>query len=88
MKVYQRWVKKCVSPSEYKAKYEGDRSRTFLEQDMNGVWYATLVAENELSRKNESLIDLNDEELRKLDQYRRSINYRPFPLHKADDDLK
>ena len=76
MKIIQRWVKKLVSFKEYNQQYRGISAYCFLQKDAKGVWLGFLAAD----KIPEGCIPLTDEEIIKVDKYRKENHIYPRPL--------
>lgn len=92
MRVEPLWVKKLVSPREWKSHYS-QLSYCFLRKEQEGVWIGFEVA-NVIRNGNpqyqtgtcpDNCDFMTDEEMYQVDEYRRSHNIYPTPLKEAPD---
>ena len=78
-KIYQVWVKKLLSKSEWNA-CKSNSSYCFLKKDMDSVWAGFLIGNPDPHYLPDGCFPMLDEELRQVDEYRRSIKVAPYPL--------
>jgi len=78
----QRWVKQCIPAKNWYSFYQYNSSYCFLEIDKekNGVWAGFVVADNNMDNR---LSSLTPDELRIVDDYRRSHYVYPRPLEEV-----
>ena len=88
LKIY--WVKKFVSVKDYNQHYKYDSSYCFLQKvPLKGVWIGFLLANHIPTDCSE----LDMEELRQVDDYRRAYSISPTPFKiveiiKKDNEIK
>ena len=71
----QKWVKQKVSVMEWKNYYSQLSSYCFLEKKEDGVWVGFMAADFIPI----NCIECSDDEIMRIDAYRRAYNIRPFP---------
>ena len=83
-KITAVWVKKYVSPSEWKNFYGQNDIYCPIRKENGKIVVGFLLTNKHLPLK-EGLSGVNDEEARIMDFYRRTRNIRPFPLLEKDE---
>lgn len=77
-----KWVKKKITATEWKNYYGQIPAYCFLSKDREGVWVGFLMA----TALPADCKPLSVEELRRVDEYRRTANVRPFPFQDVKKD--
>ena len=94
-KVYQLWVKKIVNVKAWNDHYQYNNSYCLLQKNKEGVVISSLVANPELENGRllyptgvfpSGCFPLSDEEILRIDSYRRACRTYPFPCEIVDNE--
>ena len=79
-KIYQCWVKKQISKPNWNSWYSQNNSYCNLSEDAIGVWIGFVVGNENPNFIPENCFRMSDDELRRVDFYRRSHRVEPYPF--------
>jgi len=87
MKIYPLWVKKLISVKEWNNYYKHNNSYCLMnvasktpDGRVKTVWIGFLVVTNKIGVIPDNVVELKDDEILTLNEYRKSAKVYPLPL--------